>query len=189
MDLWNLPTALTVGGKEYPIAWEYREVLRVMALLADESKPLWHRWFGAVGCFYKAPIPTPQLTEACEKMGDFVTMGVPGTPGPKLFDWQADAPEIISDINRVAGFEVRKECLHWWTFLGWFRAIGEGQLSFLVGLRSKLARGEKLTPAEQEYMRLQPHRIRLQRPADPEKQRLEALLNGQWKMDNGQLGQ
>lgn len=176
MDLWKLPTSLTVGEIEYPIGWEYREVLQVMAILNDGQKPLWQRWFSAVGRFYKAPVPTSQLGQACEALADFITMGQPGAPGPKLFDWEQDAPEIISDINRVAGFEVRKESLHWWTFLGWFHAIGEGRLSFLVGLRSKLARGEKLSADEQAYMRS--HRVRLRSPDDPEKQRLEALLNG-----------
>ena len=185
MDLWNLPTSLTVGGIEYPIGWEFREVLSLLALLNDETKPLWQRWFAAVDRFFAEPVPTANLTEACEKMGDFISMGVPGAPGPKLFDWEQDAPEIISDINRVAGFEVRNQEVHWWTFLGWFRAIGEGQLSFLVGIRSKLARGQKLTEGEQEYMRT--HRVRLRSPADPEKARLEALLNGKLTMDNGQL--
>ncbi len=177
MDLWQLPTSLRLGQTDYAIGWDYRCVLQVLSLLADEQKPLWQRWFGAVGLFYKEPVPTPLLPDAMGALTEFVTMGQPGTPGMRLFDWQADAPEIISDINRVAGFEVRRENLHWWTFLGWFRAIGEGQLSFLVGLRAKLARGEKLSPAEQEYLRANPHRARLRRAADPEKKRLEALLN------------
>ena len=189
MDLWKLPTALTVGEREYPIAWEYREVLQVLAILNDEQKPLWQRWFRAVAAFYKQPIPNAGVTEAMAALADFITMGQEGQPGPRVFDWQQDAVEIISDINRVAGFEVRRESLHWWTFLGWFHAIGEGRLSFLVGLRSKLARGERLTEAEQEYMRRNPHRVRLQKPAAPEKQRLEALLNGQLTMDNGQFRQ
>ena len=177
MDLWNLPTSLRVGQREYGICWEFRDVLAVLALLSDETKPQWQRWFGAVARFYEQPIPTEALTAACEAMADFISMGIPAAPGPKLFDWQADAPEIISDINRVAGFEIRKERLHWWTFLGWFRAIGEGQLSFVVGIRAKLHRGEKLTPEEQAYART--HRVRLPSAPDPEKARLEALLNAE----------
>lgn len=177
MDIWTLPERLTVDGTDYPINWEYRQVLSVLAILSDESKPLWQRWFGAVARFYAAPVPAAHLQSAMAALSDFITMGRPGRPGPKLFDWALDAPEIISDINRVAGCELRKESLHWWTFLGWFHAIGEGQLSFLVGLRSKLRRGEKLTQGEQEFYRQHPDRVKLPTPTDPEKQRLEELLN------------
>jgi len=171
-----LPESLTVAGEPYPIRWEYRQVLEVLALLSDGQKPLWQRWFGAVDRFYARPVPTEHLQEAMAALSDFITMGRPGQPGPRLFDWQADAVEIISDINRVAGCELRKERLHWWTFLGWFHAIGEGQLSFLVGIRQKLSRGEKLTEAEQEFYRQNPHRVKLPSLPDPQKQKLEEML-------------
>ena len=173
MDLWQLPERLTVETEEYPIGWEYRQVLSVLAILNDGSKPLWQRWFGAVERFYQKPVPTGHLQSAMAAMGEFLTMGRPETPGPKLFDWQADAPEIISDLNRVAGCELRKQRLHWWTFLGWFHAIGEGQLSRLVAIRSKLRRGQKLTEAEELFCRQHPQRVKLQ---DPEKERLEQIL-------------
>ena len=83
--------------------------------------------------------------EAMEKMSLFLCAGRPEKPGPKLLDWEHDAPLIVADVNRVAGTEVRSmEFLHWWTFLGWFHALGEGQLSTVVAIRGKLARGKKL---------------------------------------------
>lgn len=177
MDIWTLPTSLTVEGRAYPIRWEWRQVLQVLAVLSDEGKPLWQRWFGAVARFYAEPVPTEQLQSAMAALSEFITMGRPGRPGPKLFDWQHDAVEIISDINRVAGFELRNETLHWWTFLGWFHAIGEGQLSALVAIRAKLSRGEKLTQGEQAFYRAHPQRVRLPRAADREKERLKQMLS------------
>ena len=74
---------------------------------------------------------------------------------------------IVADVNRVAGREIRElEFVHWWTFLSWFHAIGEGQLSALVALRTKLARGEKLTEAERAYYAADPQKVRLQKPYD-----------------------
>lgn len=175
MNLYDLPEAAVIGGKKYGIRWEWRQVLAVLAIL-DGTEPEWLRWFRAVERFYEAPIPDQYIGEAAQFLADFVTAGQSGKPGPKLFDWQADAMEIISDVNRVAGFEVRKEKLHWWTFLAWFRAIGEGQLSALVTVRSKLMRGERLSDWEQEFYRANRDRVRLQRPHDPEKERLEKLL-------------
>lgn len=61
---------------------------------------------------------------------------------------------IVSDINRIAGKDVRGEkFLHWWTFVSWFNGIGEGQLSFVVGIRDKLRRGKKLSAPEREFYR------------------------------------
>lgn len=177
MDLWTLPTCLRVGERDIPINWEYRQVLGILAVLGDESKPLWQRWFAAVDAFYAEPIPNALLRPAMAALAEFVTMGRPAAPGPKLFDWQADAAEILSDLNRVAGRELRKETMHWWTFLGFFHAIGEGRFAELVALRQKLTRGEKLTDGEREFCRLHPERVRLPKPYDPQKEALERMLS------------
>ena len=176
MNLWTLPTALRVGEREFSINWEWRAVLGVLGILGDETKPLWQRWFAAVDSFYAQPVPNSLLRPAMAEMASFISMGQPAPPGPKLFDWQADAAEILSDLNRVAGCELRKESMHWWTFLGWFHAIGEGQFASLVALRQKLARREKLSPAEEEFCRRYPHRVRLSQPPDPHKEALEKML-------------
>ena len=175
MDLYTLPTEAVLGGRKYAIGWEFRRVLAVLAIL-DGPGPEWLRWFRAVDAFYDEPVPNALMAPAAAFLADFITAGQPGRPGPRLFDWQHDALDIISDVNRVAGFEVRKEQVHWWTFLAWFRAIGEGQLSALVTVRGKLARGQKLTEWEQTFCRENRDRVRLPRPHDPEKARLEQLL-------------
>lgn len=175
-DLWSLPKTATLGGRTFSIRWDWRTAMRILALLGDGSRPEWARWYGAVALFYEEPVPDELLGEAAAFLTEFLQAGETASPGLRLFDWQADATEIIADINRVAGLEVRNTDVHWWTFLAWFHAIGEGRLSMLVGLRSKLARGEKLTAAEQEFYRRNRDRVRLTRPDDPEKARLEAML-------------
>ena len=60
----------------------------------------------------------------------------------------------MADINRVAGCEVRAlPFLHWWTFLAYFRGIGEGQLSAVVGIREKRRKGKKLDEWERDFYR------------------------------------
>ena len=175
MNLYTLPTLAVIDGKEYAIRWEFRQVLGVLAIL-DGPGPEWLRWFRAVDSFYIQRVPDNLMPAAAAYLADFLTAGQPGRPGPKLFDWHHDANAIISDVNRVAGFEVRRESIHWWTFLAWFRAIGEGQLSALVTVRSKLLKGQKLSDWEQSFYRENRDRVRLPQPADPEKERLEKLL-------------
>ena len=89
-------------------------------------------------------------------------------------------------IHRLqSGREVRElEYLHWWTFLGYFRSIGEGPFATVVAIRDKRRRGAKLLPHEQEFARTHAGLLKLPTPDTEEKRRLVALLNGQLKMDN-----
>lgn len=182
MDLWQLPKEAVLSGGIYPHRTDYRQILKLMALLSDDRRPAQLRWLTALAYFYEAPIP-PRLEDAAmEYLADFLSCGEPGTPGPKLLDWQTDAPEIIADINAVAGKEIRSEpYLHWWTFLSYFHGISQGRLSALVAIRDKLNRGKKLEPHEQEYYRAHKAKVRLRPAESPEdtahRKQLEALLN------------
>ena len=60
---------------------------------------------------------------------------------------------ICSAINNVANKEIRFEpYIHWWTFMGYYMAIGECPLSTIVGIRSKIMHGKKLEKYEKEMM-------------------------------------
>ena len=181
MNHWLLPTSADLSGESYPHRSDFREILRVLDILSDEGRPELYRWYLALAYFFLRPIPRQREGEAMAYMAEFLSCGDPGRPGPKLLDWQLDAPEIIADINAVAGREIRAlEYLHWWSFLSFFRGIGEGQLSRLVTIRDKLHRGKKLEAWEQEYYRRNRDKVRLRPPETPaqaaEKQRLQALL-------------
>jgi len=183
MNLWQLPTEANFSGVKYRHKSDYRQILRIFDILSDESRPELYRWYLALVYFYEDPIPKTLEGEAMAYLSSFLTCGDGGRPGPKLLDWQTDAPEIIADVNAVAGREIRAmEYLHWWSFLSFFMAIGEGRLSALVSIRDKLRRGKKLDPWEQEYYRRDPQKLRLHpQPtvADTaEKARLESLLAG-----------
>ena len=88
-----------------------------------------------------------------EYLADFITYGQRDEkPAPKLLDWEQDAQSIVADVNKVARMEIWVvPYLHWWTFLSYFNAIGDGQLSTLVSIRGKLRRGKKLEKWEQDY--------------------------------------
>lgn len=179
-DLWSLPKQAVIGGKSYDLYTDFRDILELMGYLEDEALPVYFRWQIALGLFYRQPVPPEDQAEAMEYLARFLAPGPAPKPGPKRMDWQQDAQAILADVNRVAGKEVRQEAyVHWWTFLSWFHAIGEGQLSYLVALRDKLRRGEKLTAQEAEFYRRNPQRVRLRdSPADAQKARLEKLLSG-----------
>ena len=177
MNGYELPEVAVLGGRRYAIRTDFRLILKLLQYLDDGEKPLPLRWQVALQCFYADPVPPEEASAAMEFMANFIAGGQEtGKPGPKLLDWQLDAPAIIAGVNRVAGMEVRSlPKLHWWTFLSFFHGIGEGQLSLLVGIREKLRKGQKLQPHEQEFYRQNRDWVQLQRP-DPEKKRLQQLL-------------
>lgn len=182
MSPWNLPTSAVIGGREYPIHADYRDVLEIFAYLDDPDRPEYIRWQIALALFYDGEIPPAHMQEAMDYLSEFVSCGQrDARPGPKLMDWEQDAQIIVADVNKVAGTEIRAvEFLHWWTFMAYFHAIGEGQLSTLVAIRDKLRRGKKLEKWEQEYYRKNREKVDLKKRYSAEElaeqERLKKLL-------------
>lgn len=155
MNRWSLPTSATIGGVVYQIHADFRDILNIFRYMDDPDRPEYIRWRIAIALFYEGEIPQEYFQEAMEYLADFIACGNRDSkPGPKLLDWEQDAQVIVADVNKVAGSEIRAvPFLHWWTFVSYFNAIGEGQLSTLVSIRDKLRRGKPLEKWEKEYYR------------------------------------
>ncbi|MBQ3000393.1 MAG: hypothetical protein IJD63_01450 [Oscillospiraceae bacterium] len=155
MNSWYLPQTAVIGGREYKLRCDFRDVLKIFSYFGDPNLADVLKWQIALNLFYEGEIPAAHRNQAMAYLADFITCGKRETGGgARLLDWEQDAHIIIGEVNRVAGCEIREKAfIHWWTFLSYFYAIGEGQLSFLVSLRRKRLRGEKLTDWEQQYVR------------------------------------
>ena len=153
MNRWSLPTSATIGGVVYQIHADFRDILNIFRYMDDPDRPEYIRWRIAIALFYEGEISQEYFQEAMEYLADFIACGNRDSkPGPKLLDWEQDAQVIVADVNKVAGSEIRDvPFLHWWTFVSYFNAIGEGQLSTLVSIRDKLRRGKPLEKWEKEY--------------------------------------
>lgn len=155
---WQLPVTAHVAEKERAINTDYRDILDIIKRLNDEKKPMQTRLYVALSLFYEnfAEISVNDRTEAVNEMMKFINCGEEeekqAHPSPKRIDWEQDELAIVADINKASGCEVRVlPYLHWWTFVAYFNAIGEGQLSTLVSIRDKIRKREKLTDWEKEY--------------------------------------
>lgn len=179
MNAWKLPQSAVIGGIKYKINSDFRDVLEIIKYLTDVRKSEYSRWMIALALFYEEEIPAEHQEEAAKFLSDFISYGVPeDKPGPKLVDWDQDASLIVADVNKVAGKEIRaEEYLHWWTFLSYFYGVGEGQLSTVVGIRSKRAKGKKLDKWEQEYYRDNRKKVDFQTPDTPEKAEIKEYFN------------
>lgn len=163
---WELPVSAMIGGRQYAIHGDFRDILQIFSYLDDPDLPEYLQWRIALALFYEGEIPPEHQQEAIEFLARFINGGREdtGRPGPKLIDWQQDAQTVVADVNKVAGQEIRAmPFLHWWTFLSYFHTIGQGQLSTIVGIRDKLRRGKKLESWEKEYYRENRDKVELKK--------------------------
>ena len=156
---WNLPYYVNVYGEKYKINPDYRNILEIINTLNNFEKSELIRAYAALMLFFEdsEKINDDMLQEALNQMMIFINCGEESADdsaqkSPKLIDWSQDYLMIVSAINKVAGKDVRtEESLHWWTFISYFMEIGEGQLSLVVSIRDKLARGKKLEKWERDF--------------------------------------
>lgn len=182
MSFWELPRTAVVGGREYEIRTDFREILHIIEELNNPDIPEWIRWHIAIGSFFVGEIPAENKREAMDRLSEFISyQETESRPGPVLMDWSQDAKAIVADVNKVAGQEVRDlPYLHWWTFLSYFHAIGEGQFSTMISIRDKLRKGKQLEKWEKEYYRENKERVDLKKRYSAEEiaeqKRLQELL-------------
>lgn len=168
--MYELPTSITVNNKEYQIRnnGDYRMVLDCFQVLNDVELSETERTLACLIIFYEDFNDIESVLsldgETTKALIDnaflFFNCGQERSQGEtnyKTIDWETDSQLISSAVNKVAGKEVRAETyLHWWTFMGYFNAVGESALATVVGIRSKIAKGKKLEKYETEFRRDNP---------------------------------
>lgn len=182
-----LPEFLTVAGVEYPIRSDYRNVLQVFEAFQDPEMEMAEKWIVAAFLLFEAFHCADDVLEAVrggfdlsdaqKQISWFISAGRPEKEVAErpVYDWQKDEQMIFSAVNKVAGKETRElEYLHWWTFLGYFNEIGEGNFSFIVGIRDKINRGKKLEKHEREFVAKNKELVKLEPPKTKEQLEQEA---------------
>lgn len=171
--MYDIPVSVHVGDKQYNIRnkGDFRMVLDCFAALDDTQLTEQERILASVIIFYEdmhSVEDTNKFSDystAVAEMFKFFNCGQEESPGAstnyKLIDWQSDSQLVSSAINNVAGKEIRAEkYVHWWTFMGYYLAVGESALSTVVGIRSKIVKGKKLEKYEQEFRKNNPQYFR-----------------------------
>ena len=162
--MYELPTSIEVNGRKYKIRnrADYRMILSCFDALNDEELTLYERTMAALIIFYEDfnelddVANWEDLDEGIQKMYDFFNCNQPEIKQShnsyNLIDWNADANLICSAINVVAQKEIRAEkYMHWFTFFGYYMAIGECVLTSIITIRYKIASGTKLEKHEQKF--------------------------------------
>lgn len=168
--MYELPTSVVVNERQFNIRkkGDYRVVLDCFNALNDAELSEDERVLASLLIFYNEfdeleDLPTDEETLAglLKQMFWFMNVGSDEANGAHsdftIIDWKQDEQMVTSAINKVAGQEVRLvEYMHWWTFMGYFMAVGESVLATVVGIRSKIAKHEKLEKWEQKFKKDNP---------------------------------
>lgn len=169
----QLPAALEVCGRLYPIRSDYRAALIIFQAYSDPELTNKEKAMACIECLYKEPIPAAHLTEALKAAiwyldgGDMETRDM----HVQVLDWEQDEKMIFSAVNKVAGHEVRTDDhMHWWTFIGYLSEIGEGLLAEIMHIRWKRGRGKQLDKSEREFYRENSNIIRIKQRLSAEQQ-------------------
>lgn len=182
----SLPETLLVGGVEYHIQTDYRNVLQIFEAFQDPELTREEKWIVAIYLMFEDFSCADDVIHAARDGFDigtaqkeiiwFISAGQPEKSVLELpvYSWAQDEQMIFSAINKVAGRETRElEYLHWWTFLGYFNEVGEGTFSFIVGIRHKLNHGKKLEKHEKEFLAKNKELVLMKKPLTKEEQEQE----------------
>lgn len=168
--MYTLQTSVEINGASFGIRnkGDFRMVLDCFKALNDEELTNQERIYTSLIIFYEDfsgiddIVKHRDIIEELEtEMMTFFNGGEveleSNTQNHRVVDWEKDAPIICSAINNVANKEIRAEkYVHWWTFLGYYMAVGECLLSQIVSIRYKLAKGKKLEEYEKKFKRDNP---------------------------------
>lgn len=168
--MYELPTSVEIDGESFKIRenGDFRMVLHCFEALNDEELPAQERIIACLILFYEDfnkledVFQFENVEEAVKQMFSFIDCGQSASNSNsnnnvKLIDWEKDALLITSAVNNVAHKEIRAEkYLHWWTFVGYYMAIGDCALSNIVSIRNKIATGKKLEKYEKQFKQENP---------------------------------
>lgn len=150
-----LPQALVVAGKEMKINSDFRVAIRIFNACNDVNADDIMKTRFMIETLYQHPEDITDMGEAVKKALWYLNLGSDqeeAKPATRMYDWNQDEQIIFSSVNKVAGRETREsDYIHFWTFMGYFQEIGEGILSYVIGIRDKKSKNKKLTKEEMSF--------------------------------------
>ena len=166
---YTLPTTVELGGEEFAIRTDYRDILDILEMLSDPDLDNDDKAEAILEMFYPdyEKIPYSQYEAAIHQCIAFINCGEEECREErraKIMDWQQDFALIASPVNHVLGVEIRSvEYLHWWTFIGAYQEIGDCTFAQVVNIRTKKSKKQKLDKAEQEFYKRNKHLVDFKR--------------------------
>ena len=78
MNLYRLPEEVMLSGKTYPLNTDFRVILKIFSVFADQTLPENLRWRVALGLFYNSPVAKEDRQAAMAYLANFLSCGQGG---------------------------------------------------------------------------------------------------------------
>ena len=150
----RLPESIKVNGRRYKLDLDFRNVLRMMDILArNDLIPAARDWL-ALKCVVKRP---PK--KSAELMEELRALLFPArkkteTDGKRLTSFEQDADLIRAAFRQAYGIDLYRDKLHWIEFTALLSALPEGsRYSEVLGIRARpMPAATKYNQAEREWL-------------------------------------
>ena len=147
----RLPDGVTVDGRFYKLDFSFRNVLRMIDILDDDTLMPEARAYNALHCLCKRPKNALKVIEAVKGL---LFKAPRKKGGQRVTDWVQDAPLIRAAFRQAYGIDLYREDLHWIEFTELLNAIPEGnRYSEIVGIRARpMPEPTKWNKKEREWL-------------------------------------
>lgn len=149
----RLPEHITVGRKRYKVDLDYRNILRMMEVMGDDTLlPSARNWRAMRCVMRRPPRDTAKALEALRAIC-FPETGKSGS-GQRLTSFDQDADLIRAAFRQTYGIDLWRERLHWVEFSALLAALPEGsRYSEILGIRARpMPKATKYNAEEREWL-------------------------------------
>ena len=147
----KLPDSVTVDGKRYRLDFDFRNVLKMMEIMANDDLLPDARDYLALKCLTKHPRNTGKVLAAVK---DTLFEEKPQTTGERITSFEQDAGLIRSAFRQVYGIDLFRRKLHWLEFTELLQNLPEGnRYEEVLGIRSRpIPSPTKYNQKEREWL-------------------------------------
>lgn len=146
----RLPDGVTVDGRFYALDFDFRNVLRMMDVLANDDLMPDARDFIALKCLTKHPKNVAKVLAEAKKV---LFTGTPGSC-ERLTSFEQDAGLIRSAFRQVYGIDLFRDRITWFEFTELLQNLPEGnRYEEVLGIRARpLPSPTKYNAKEREWL-------------------------------------
>ena len=149
----RLPEHITVGRRRYKVDLDFRNILRMMEVMGDDTLlPSARNWRAMRCVMRRPPRDTAKALEALRAIC-FPETGKSGS-GQRLTSFDQDADLIRAAFRQTYGIDLWRERLHWVEFSALLAALPEGsRYSEILGIRARpMPKATKYNAEEREWL-------------------------------------
>lgn len=150
----RLPDSVIVRGKRVRLDLDFRNVLKLMEILADDSLMPDARTYLACKCICKRTRHPHEVLYEAKKILFPESRSAETKDAPKITDYVQDAPLIRAAFRQVYNIDLFTDKLHWLEFTELLNELPEGNRYIeVVGIRARpLPSPTKYNAKEREWL-------------------------------------